>query len=256
LDALTTYTLFAADASRSLERIQSRADVARDVEYYKENITSVKSPEDLINDHRLYTFVMRAYGLEDLSYAKALMRKVLEEGIDDSDALANKLTDPRYTELATDFNFARFGETTTIFEKVKTGVIDKYYDQSLEIEAGDQNDGARLAMYFERKAESLESPYDILSDPALLKFVQTAFALPTQMSFADIEKQADMITERLDLVKLSDPEELDKLVTRFLSLWDINNPDVVEVPPLIAQPLGVQGLSMDLLSSIQNLKRG
>lgn len=256
MDALTTYTLFAADASRSLERIQSRADVARDVEYYKENITSVKSPEDLINDHRLYTFVMRAYGLEDLSYAKALMRKVLEEGIDDSDALANKLTDPRYTELATDFNFARFGETTTIFEKVKTGVIDKYYDQSLEIEAGDQNDGARLAMYFERKAESLESPYDILSDPALLKFVQTAFALPTQMSFADIEKQADMITERLDLVKLSDPEELDKLVTRFLSLWDINNPDVVEVPPLIAQPLGVQGLSMDLLSSIQNLKRG
>ena len=256
MDALTTYTLFAADASRSLERIQSRADVARDVEYYKENITSVKSPEDLINDHRLYTFVMRAYGLEDISYAKALMRKVLEEGIDDSDALANKLTDPRYTELATDFNFARFGETTTIFEKVKTGVIDKYYDQSLEIEAGDQNDGARLAMYFERKAESLESPYDILSDPALLKFVQTAFALPTQMSFADIEKQADMITERLDLVKLSDPEELDKLVTRFLSLWDINNPDVVEVPPLIAQPLGVQGLSMDLLSSIQNLKRG
>ena len=256
MDALTTYTLFAADASRSLERIQSRADVARDVEYYKENITSVKSPEDLINDHRLYTFVMRAYGLEDLSYAKALMRKVLEEGIDDSDALANKLTDPRYTELATDFNFARFGETTTIFEKVKTGVIDKYYDQSLEIEAGDQNDGARLAMYFERKAESLESPYDILSDPALLKFVQTAFALPTQMSFADIEKQADMITERLDLVKLSDPEELDKLVTRFLSLWDINNHDVVEVPPLIAQPLGVQGLSMDLLSSIQNLKRG
>lgn len=256
MDALTTYTLFAADASRSLERIQSRADVARDVEYYKENITSVKSPEDLINDHRLYTFVMRAYGLEDLSYAKALMRKVLEEGIDDSDALANKLTDPRYTELATDFNFARFGETTTIFEKVKTGVVDKYYDQSLEIEAGDQNDGARLAMYFERKAESLESPYDILADPALLKFVQTAFALPTQMSFADIEKQADMITERLDLEKLSDPEELDKLVTRFLSLWDINNPDTVEVPPLIAQPLGVQGLSMDLLSSIQNLKRG
>ena len=256
VDALTTYTLFAADASRSLERIQSRADVARDVEYYKENITSVKSAEDLIGDQRLYNFVMRAYGLEDLSYAKALIRKVLEQGIDDPEALANKLTDTRYSELASDFNFARFGETATIFEKVKTGVVNKYYAQSLEIEAGGQNDGARLAMYFERKAEGIESPYDILADQALLKFVQTAFSLPEQMSFADIEKQADMILEKLDLETLSDPGELDRLVTRFLSLWDINNPDVVQVPPLIAQPLGVQGLSMDLLSSIQNLKRG
>ena len=254
MDALTTYRLYAADPVRALDRVKQQPDIAREVEYYRENIGSVTSAEDLVNDSRLFNFVMRAYGLEDLSYAKALIRKVLEEGIDDPEALANQLTDQRYNELASDFNFARFGETAVVFERVQTGVIDRYYSQSLEIQAGGQNDGARLAMYFERKADGITSAYDILGDQALFAFVRTAFGLPQEMSFNDIEKQAAMIEDRLDLSSLTDPAEVDKLVTRFLALWDLDNPTSVEVPPLIAGPIGVSGLSIDLLASVQNLK--
>lgn len=256
MDALTTYRLFAADPARALDRISQQPQVAREVEYYRANIGDIESAEDLVNDARLFNFVMRAYGMDELSYAKALIRKVLEEGIDDPEALANQLTDTRYQELAEDFNFARYGETATVFDRVKNGVVDRYYSQSLEIEAGGQNDGARLAMYFERKAADIDSAYSILADPALFAFVRTAFGLPDQMSFSDIDRQAEMIEERLDIASLGDPAAVDEVVGRFLALWDLNNPQSVDVPPLIAEPIGVTGLSMDLLASVQNLKRG
>jgi hypothetical protein len=43
------------------------------------------------------------------------------------------------------------------------------------------------------------------------------------MSLADIDKQASMITKRLNIADLSDPAKVDKLIARFSALYDINN---------------------------------
>ena len=255
MDALTTYKLFAANSERTLERLSSDPVVAREVEYYKENIGNITSAEELVNNPRLLKFALSAYGLEEMSYAVAFMQKLLEGGVDDSEALANQLTDPRYKEFVEDFNFVEFGSATTAFDRVLTGVVDKYFQQSIEQEAGSQNTGARLAIYFERKSSSIEDAYSILGDPALLKFVQTSFNLPVQMSFQSIERQAEIIDERLDIEDLKDPQFLEELSTRFLALWDLNNPSTVSVPPLISSPFGSQQtLSLDILSAIQNIR--
>ena len=116
MDALTTFRLFAADPQRTQARISEQPQVAREIEYYSENISNIKTIDDFMNDQRVYDFVMHAYGLDDLSYAKAFMRKILEGGPDDPESLANQLTDPRYLALAEDFNFGQFGTTTTTFE--------------------------------------------------------------------------------------------------------------------------------------------
>ncbi len=254
MDALSTFRLFAADPQRTQERISEQPQNAREIEYYSENISNIKTIDDFMNDQRIYGFVMHAYGLDDLSYAKAFMRKILEGGPDDPEALANQLTDPRYLALAEDFNFTEFGTTTTTFGRVQTGVIDKYIQQSVEIEAGGQNNGARLALYFQRKVDEVDSAFSILGDSALLQVVQTAFGLPVQMSFSTIEKQAELIDQRLDIEDLSDPEFLEGMLNQFLARWDIDNPSSVNVPPLIAAPLGVQSISLDLLTSLQSLK--
>lgn len=254
MDAILTYKLFAADTERALDRIQSKPQVAREVEYYKENITSIKSIDALIDDDRIFATVMEAYGLEEMTYAKGFVRKLLEGGVDDDDSMANRLTDPRYQELAEDFNFVRNGEATTAFSKVTVGVIDKFYQQNLEVEAGDQNAGVRLAMYFQRKAEDISSPLNILADSALLQFVQTTFSLPTAMSYQSLDKQSDMISERLDMEELQDPERMEELVNQFLLSWDIQNPTSVTVPPIISTPNSVLNISIDTLSAIQNLR--
>lgn len=254
MDAVLTYKLFVADSQGALERIQSKPQVAREIEYYKENITSIKNIDDLIADDRIFSTVMEAYGLEDMTYAKGFIRKLLEGGIDDSDSMANRLTDPRYQELAEDFNFVSTGEATTAFSKVTVGVIDKFYQQNLEVEAGGQNSGVRLAMYFQRKAEDIDTTLNILADSALLQFVQTTYALPTQMSYQSLDKQVDLIETKMDIEDLKDPEKLDEMVSRFLSAWDLQNPTSVSVPPMISSPNAILNISIDTLSAIQSLK--
>jgi uncharacterized protein DUF1217 len=217
----------------------------------------VKSIDDFLGNQRLFAFAMKAFGLEDMTYAKAFMRKVLSEGVDSNDAFARKLNDPRYREFAEAFNFKRYGETATVFERTRQGTVDRYVRQLMEEEVGGQNEGVRLALYFQRKAPTLTGPYGILADAALLKVAQTALGLPASMSNMDIERQADIIAARLDIEDLKDPAKLGKFLTSFAARWDIANQPTNATEPslLFAQPREA-GIGGDLLASLQNLRLG
>jgi hypothetical protein len=255
MDAVTTYKLFAENSQKTLDRLSSSPVISREVEYYRENIGNVKSAEDLVSDQRLLNFALKAYGLEEMSYARAFIQKIVEGEADGEDGLADRLTDPRYKELADDFDFQSFGAATTSFTRATEGVVDRFFQAQLEQEAGDQNTGARLAIYFERKAEEINNAYEIIGDRALFQVIQTAFQLPEQMALQDIDKQSDIIKDRLDLEDLKDPEKVKELTNRFLNLWDTQNSSQVSVPPLVGMFSGVQSLSLDLISSLQSFRR-
>jgi Protein of unknown function (DUF1217) len=258
LPTIAAYRMVSADMTRSLERAAAVPQVERESAYYLTNIEKVKSIDDFLADDRLYSFAMKAFGLSDMTYAKAFMRKVLEGGIDSNDSFANQLSDPRYRDFANTFNFVDFGDTTTVFTRTRQGTVDKYVRQSLEESAGADNEGVRLALYFQRKAASIDSPYAILADPALLKVVQTALRIPPETGTQDIDKQAALISKRLDIADLQDPQKLDAFLTRFASLWDVDNPQTTATSPalvLIARPTEA-GIGADLLLSLQNLKLG
>ena len=249
------YQLIARDIPKSLERVQSQPMVQRETEYYLENIGNVKSIDDFMADSRLYRYAMKAHGLEDMAYAKAMIVKALEEGIDDEDAFANKLTDKRYREFVDTFNFARHGEATTIFDRAQKGTVDKYMRQTLEQNAGADNEGVRLALYFERKASSITSAFGILADPALAKVVYTALGLPDSFRSADIDRQAALIGERLNFEDFKDPELTGEFLKRFTSLWELSNPSSPQasITALFAQPPQA-GISTKLLLSLQTMK--
>jgi hypothetical protein len=251
------FRLIATDMDRSLARTADKPLVERDVQHYRENIGQVKSIEDFISNDRVYRFAMKAFGLEDMTYAKALMRKVLEEGVDSPSALANKLSDKRYREFAEAFNFNRYDTATTSFDRTQQGTVDRYVRQTLEEDAGQQNEGVRLALYFQRKAADIDSPFEILADPALLKVVHTATGLSPMTSAADIDKQAAMITDRLNIEDLQDPEKLGRFLSRFTSLWELENGTAAAtVPTIFAGQPRTFGISGDLLASLQNLRLG
>lgn len=257
LTTSASYRVITDNLTRSLKAAADKPQVARETAYYLENIENVKSIDGFLADDRLYRYAMKAFGLEEMAYAKAFMRRVLTEGIAESDSFANTLSDNRYREFADTFNFAQFANATTIFDAARQGTVDRYVRQTLEEDAGSQDEGVRLALYFERKASSLEGPYNILADAALLKVVQTAFDLPATMSLLDIEKQAEMISLRLDVEDLEDPDELARFLRRFTSLWDAANPKTGASAPslLVGQPIEA-GIGGDLLASLQNLKLG
>lgn len=258
LTTLANYRLVSSNIERSLTATADQPQVARETEYYLANIGDVKSIDDFLGDDRLFAYAMKAWGLEDMGYAKAFMRKVLTEGVDSNDAFANTLSDSRYKEFAKAFNFKLYGETTTNWEDARQGTVDRYARQKLEEDAGSQNEGVRLALYFERKASSITSAYSILADEALLKVVETALGLPETISLLDIDRQAELIGDRIDLEDFQDPEKVQAFLTRFSALWDVDNSTATEQSPavlLISQPAEAN-ISTELLNNLQNLRLG
>ena len=224
--------------------------------YYLANITKVKSIDDLMSNNRLYTYALASFGLDSATEDKDLIKQVLQGGVRDPDSVANKMTDKTYAALASTFNFEAYGENATTINPAQQPTVDKYMRQTLEENAGQTNQGVRLALYFDRKAPTITSWYDVLADTALASVVRTALGLPDSFASANIDKQAQLFEQKLDISDFSDPEKLGKFLTRFTSMYEINNPTssaVTSVSVLFAQPITV-GISTDLMMAMQKLR--
>ncbi|MFD1985846.1 DUF1217 domain-containing protein [Mesorhizobium newzealandense] len=230
--------------------------VTGETTYYLANITKVKSIDDLMSNNRLYTYALASFGLDSATEDKDLIKQVLQGGVRDPDSVANKMTDKTYAALAFAFNFEAYGENATTINPAQQPTVDKYMRQTLEENAGQTNQGVRLALYFDRKAPTITSWYDVLADTALASVVRTALGLPDSFASANIDKQAQLFEQKLDISDFSDPEKLGKFLTRFTSMYEINNPTssaVTSVSVLFAQPITV-GISTDLMMAMQKLR--
>jgi hypothetical protein len=224
--------------------------------YYLANIPKVKSIADLMGNQRLYAYALAAYGLDSTTADKAVIQKVLEGGTRDPNSVANKMTDKRYAALAAAFDFEALGTSATTYNKAQQPTVDKYMRQALEEGAGKTNQGVRLALYFERKAPTITNWYDVLADTALASVVRTALGLPDSFAAANIDKQAQLFEQKLDIADFTDPKKLGKFLTRFTSLWEINNPSSptqASASILFAQPT-TAGISTDLMMAMLKLR--
>jgi len=256
LSATTYYDAITRDYSQSLANTAAMPANKQATAYYLANIGKVKSIDDLLNNQKLYTYVMKAYGLSDMLYAKGLIRRVLEGGVSSSNSLANTLSDPRYKALATAFDFAANGSSTTSTAAATTDTVSKYTESALETSAGAQNTGTGMALYFQRMAPTITSAYSILADKTLLSVVQTAFGLPTSMSTLDINVQAQMIDGALKTSDLEDPAKLQKIIERFTANYDVQNANAAPANPANALLVGTPGIGSNLLLSLAGLKLG
>ena len=420
---LTSYALIARDLPTALKRKAAEAGVARETAYYKAHIGAVKSVDDLLADQRLYAYAMKAYGLSDMTYAKAFMRKVLSEGTDAS-GFASRLADDRYVAFAKAFDFTKvlgasgagtdavtatgaeagaaqvtgskalsgtldfsgtneiafsidtrvdakttktgtivlnrqtltglvkdfaavrpaelvdainariaatgaanlagkveavrdgqdrvvlrtiaytdlgedgavggqYGNADTIYAGVGTQrtllvqnvalsdatrtaldigfgaetasdartrtVVDTYLRQSLEEDAGAEDTGVRLALYFARKAPTITSAYAILGDTALTQVANTLIGLPATSGSATseaLERRAEAIAKKIDLAGLKDPATLDATVRRFAAIWDAQNN--TQTAPILALFTASDsgGITADMLLGLQSTRLG
>jgi hypothetical protein len=256
---LDSYRFVTNDLTRSLQTTSKQPQVARQTENYLADIGKIKSIDDFVKNERVYRYAMQAFGLEDMIYAKAMVKKILTEGLEGSTALANRLNDPRFKELAGVFNFKTYGETTTDTTEAKQGVVDRFVRLQLENQNGQQNEGVKLALYFARKAPNLTSTLGILADKSLLKVMQTALNISESTGLMDLDKQAKMYADRIDIADFKDPAKLDKFIIRFSSQWEITNGSAnsaASSPSMLFGGASSMGVSASVLASLQNLKLG
>lgn len=217
----TQYNLVRENYGRLIQQQTKRAEVQREIDYFVQNIKNVETPEDLIEDSRLYRFTLTAFGLESQIFAKGLIKKLLEEGTDSPFDLANKMSDKRFKDLAVATGFAEFGDAKVKSPQFAQAVVKKFIQISIEQEQGEQNSGVQLALYFERQAPRIKNWFAVFADRALMEVMRVSLGLPQEVFTQDLDRLAVKLEKRFDLEKLQDPQELQKFLKRFTLLQDL-----------------------------------
>jgi len=262
MSTLATYLQISNNLPKWQKLTASEPDIKQATKYYQENIGKVKTPAGLVNNYRLFSYVLNAYGLGDQVYARSLFKKVLEQGTGSAKNLAYTLNDPRILALAKTFNFAANGASTTSSTAVTTDVVNNYVEQTLEANQGQFNTGVQLALYFQRNASNIKSTYNILADKKLLTVVQTALGISPLTSAMDVDRQATLISNKLNVKDFQDSKKLTTFIQKFSVLYDASNAGSTTSQSTAAPTAFVNlsskgtGIGVSLLSSIQSLKLG
>lgn len=255
----TTVSLYTATLG-TLETDKARGKTESD--YYAATIDTIGSVDALLKDKRLVTYVLKAYGFAGETISDQTLRRIFTSDLYDTKSFVNQSENYRFRELASAFNFdtegnARrlaVGQAQDADDLLKTQ--DMYVRQTVEEQAGAQNEGVRLALYFQRKASSITSAYTILADKALLEVVLTALGISDSAAQADVDTQARMIEKRLELADFKDPKKVEKFLARFTALYDLENPQAStpSIPSILLGQNEGATFGIDVLSSIQALK--
>jgi hypothetical protein len=187
--------------------------------YYTANIGKVTSIQDFVGNYRLLSYALNAYGLGDQINSKALITQVLEGGIANPKSLANTL--PQWKAFATAFNFPANGAASVSAPGAVKTTEASYVEQQMETNEGQQDVGVQLALYFNRVAPNVTSPYGILADKNLLQVVETIFGLPTAFSSENIDVQAKTVSNLFKISDLKVPAKLQQLTERFTAAYDV-----------------------------------
>lgn len=216
-----------ATKDRQMETLRGEARHKREADAFQERIASITTPEEFVQDYEVYSFVMKAFDLEDQIFGRGMIRKVLESDPSDEESLVNRLTNSSLGELHGALGFTtQDGPQVPDFSNLtwQQGIVDRYFETVFQNENNDQNATVGTVLEFRSKFEDIDSWIDVLKDREMGQFFRTALGLPAQMATLEIEQQERIFESRYDITKLSDPEEVQSLITRYVAISDVLSP--------------------------------
>lgn len=210
----------------------------RDTDYFKENISTIKSAEDLVSDRRLLRVALSAFGLKDDLNNRYFIQKILEDGTTANSALANRLADDRYSKFSQAFGFGP-GETIKTGNSFEmSGVLDRHKAQEFEIAVGNVDETMRIALSAQHELVNLANSgkgedamwFNVMGTPPLRSFFETALGLPKFFGRIDIDRQLVVFQDRMDqltgkssVAQFQRVEFLEKITNAFLARSQIGN---------------------------------
>jgi len=210
----------------------------RQAEYFPEKIGNVTTAENLVKDRQLLNVALGAFGLSEDINNRFYIQKILEGGTMREGALALRLSDPRYREIAGAFGFGDFTTPSTKLSDFADKIISAWQERSFETAVGQVNENLRLALNIQRELGKLASNedtsdqtkwYSILGQPPLRKVFEVVFNLPLAFGVLNVDRQVQLLSEKAKAffgdespAQFSNPENMDKLVRRFLLQSDVS----------------------------------
>lgn len=216
-------TRFLKEPELTTAKTKAKAEVT----YYQAEVEKMKNVDDLLKNRRVLDVTLVAKGIDPKTVSNDFLKKLFKSDPNDPKSFLNTQTDSRYKQIVASFNFDAKGNllqsgTSAVQDRGHLqSTVDNYYQNELEVKQGDENPGVRLALYFERKAQTVTSAYDILGDKALLEVFKTTYQMPDGFSNMKIEQQKALVEKKLNLSDLKDPEKVKKLIQRFSVFYDM-----------------------------------
>ncbi|MDH7801838.1 hypothetical protein P3T31_001861 [Rhizobium sp. AN70] len=177
LPAYTTYALYNRDLGLSLKRVASDPVVSRDAKYYADNIGKVKNLDDFLKDYRLYSYAMKAYGLEEMTNATAFMKKVLGSDLNDANSFANKLKDTRYRDFAAAFDFGNIKTEKAVQTKSQQDRLIATYHDTIKQEGAELKEETRFYNIIIDKVGHVD---DIFKNTRLRDYIFKSFGVDAE----------------------------------------------------------------------------
>ncbi len=241
------------------EKTTAREAATKKAEVYQERIQSIDTVKELLADREVLDVVIGAFGLDPEDVTDDFLKQAFGSDLADRKSFVNQQADGRWAELVASFNFDANGNLTretmgTVQQRGEVmETVNKYLRQTLEETEGASNEAVRLALYFQRAAPVVTDAYGLIADDALMAVFRTTFGYSDEFSNMDVDQQARIIEENLDLADLQDPEKLERFLQRYTAMYDTQN-SVASSSAATILSGGGGSISADLLLSLTQLR--
>lgn len=229
LGGLAGWRVLQRTEARQLEAIAKETMVQRSTTYFRENLSSETTAEDIVGDYRMMSVVLNAFGLESDIKNKAFVRQILTSDLSDKKSLVNRLADKRYLKMA---ETLQLGSTDKDLSAISNQVTEAYYTREYERRVGESDESLRLALNARRELAGFATRessnntlwYEVMGNKPLRTVFEGALGFGSHIGKLPIDRQLQEFTkasERMlgtSAVKdLATPEGIEKLIKNYLA---------------------------------------
>ena len=190
--------------------------VRRDITQFTQALTRARTPGDLLSDPVALKVLLTANGLGDQVAHTALAKQALLSDPAKADALVNKLRDTRWKSVNQTFGFATKGLSVLRTPAATAAVTQGYAEVVWRRSLNQTTPGLANALDFTKRASTISTVDQVLSDPTFREVITMALGVPKQIAFQNLPAQETAITSRIDLTKFKDPKFVDHFTQRYL----------------------------------------
>lgn len=188
--------------------------------YYKSRMLAkvgdavgLRSVDELLNNAKLYDYVMTAYDLDPATESRTVIRKVLTSDFADPASFANRSGNPKYRTLAAAFNFAADGKTTSAHAaqigRDELALIRRYNAAIASNGTTAEKQNLKAAnTYYDQVVTAVDTVDQLLADKKVVTYILRAYGLETaNVSIATLKQvlTSDPLDPKSAAAKLGDP---------------------------------------------------
>ena len=205
------------EEERALSRIATEPQQQRAMEQFRRAVERAPDVRAALRDPRVLQVLTTALGIPEGANQQGLATRIFLSDLKDSRSLANTLGDRRWKSAAETMDLAARGIATLRDPKMQASLADGLRRAQWNRNLEQEQPGLGDAIIFRDRARSVDGNiFAVLGDPVIRRVVTGALGLPLQMAIQPVETQARAVRARLDIAKLEDPREIQRLAERYL----------------------------------------